>query len=914
MTSASGLRFVARGATSQGAAPVSEPLFVGNRRDARGFRLRMGIATAVMLLAAAGTAAQTSLPAVKLVEPVSILVLSSYSADTPYSMRQMTGIRNGLRNHQRTGHALHFEFLDIDRRPSRQIETRLLELLREKYATSPPKVVITLDTPALLFIDRHLESVAPGASIVFCAATDVPDGLSSRHPATGIIERIDIGGAVRMIGQLLPELERLVVVTSPSGFAAGLRDLAKETLAGDPPPFSVEHIVEPSRRVLKDRVAGLGPNTAILLLAHDQLTPDPLPSADDPLKDFCQTAAAPVFGLFDTMLDHGVVGGRMTSGLRQGEKAGEYAARIAAGESASSLPIERELSVASLFDGRELKRWRIDRSRLPIGSLVQIEPDSIWSTRRREITAVAIGLTALQAIIIWQLVRHRRRSRESEDRYRDLVELCPDAILVHDGVHFSFANPAAVAMLGAKDLSDLSARPVSEIVAPESREALRRRFRMVLDEQLPAPPADAKLIRLDKRPITVEATGRPCIFAGRRHIQVMLRDVTERRRFDLQMQNLQKMETIGLLAGGVAHDFNNILTAMRISVEEARRALGHAPDVAERLLVVVSDAVDRAANLVRQLLAIGGRDVPTPASAVLDAAILAARPLIDRILGPNVTAEYDLHAGGAMVAIDVGRIEQIIVNFAANAADAMDRRGRFAIRTRSLELSEEEAALFRGQPGTYSEIEVRDSGSGIAAEHLPRVFEPFFTTKSSDRGTGLGLATVYGIARRAGGTATVESRPGDGAIFRVLLPSATPVAEQPAAPPALPVGEDILVVDDEPQIRTLAAELLRSAGYRPHLAADCAGALEIAKSTPLAAAVLDVRLGTERGDALAADLRRIHAELPILFITGYATEEELERLRGFDWATCLAKPFVPDELLAAVSDAASRGPATVSRR
>lgn len=861
-------------------------------------------ALAVLHLLASEGAAQSTRPMASLKPAAEILLLSSYSADTPYSQLQIAGLREGMHAHQLVGHNMHIEFLDIDRQPRPSIEAKLVSLLADKYSTRGIRIVVTLDTPALLFADRHLDAFAPGASIVFCAATEVPEGLTSRHDATGVVEKIDLDGAIRLIGELQPDLRKLVIVTSPVGFAAAMRELAEAAIARHPPAFATEQLVVRSRAELEARLRTLPAHSAILLLGHDQINSEIIPSSDDPLAEFCAAAAGPVYGLFDTMLNHGIVGGLMTSAALQGRVAGGFIARVAGGEAARSIPICRSESVAPLFDGTELARWNIDRRRLPRGSVIRNEPISIFARYRGEISAGVIVLAVLQGLIILQLLRQRRHIRESEDRYRGLVELCPDAILVHDGEHFAFANPAALEMFASADLATLRKHRVLDMLSIGSRDAIRRRFQAVLEDRQTAPPADAKLVRLDGRTITVEATGKPCVLDGRRHIQVMLRDVTERRRFDEQMMSVQKMETIAMLAGGVAHDFNNILTAMRISVDEARRSLNGAPANAGRMLDVIGMAVERAANLIRQLLAIGGRDSPAPTPTRLDTAILEARPLVERIVGPEVRLDFKLDCADGHVAMESARVEQIIVNLAANAADAMHGRGTLTVESHRCVLDESEATLFRGAPGPYTRIVVRDTGDGIADEHLPRIFEPFFTTKPSGKGTGLGLATVYGIARRAGGTVRVESRVGQGSTFHVLIPCTEPAPDSPG-PAVTTANHVVLIVDDEAPIRELAGAFLKSAGYETHVAANGAAALEAAAAAPPTIAIVDVRLGDEHGDALALKLRHTHPDLPILFITGFATSEEMERLARIGGARCLAKPFVPSQLLSAVRELAA---------
>jgi two-component system, cell cycle sensor histidine kinase and response regulator CckA len=369
---------------------------------------------------------------------------------------------------------------------------------------------------------------------------------------------------------------------------------------------------------------------------------------------------------------------------------------------------------------------------------------------------------------------------------------------------------------------------------------------------------------------------------------------------EAQLRQSQKMEAVGRLAGGVAHDFNNLLTvitgyAAMLREEEAIRPV--LPEIEQ-----IEKAAARAAALTHKLLAFSRKQVLQLQIVSPNAIVSGMEELLRRLIGENIRLVTVLGSGVSPVRADPHQVEQVIMNLAVNARDAMPSGGRLVIETRNVEL----AAGFRSlRPGRYVVMSVVDSGHGMDEQTAARAFEPFFTTKEKGKGTGLGLSTVYGIVQQSGGEVTVETAPGAGATFRVYLPAAEAADERfypepPSASPEAATGT-ILLVEDEPALRLLIMKTLADAGYIVLEAANAEEAMALAvASRPIDMLLTDVIMPGMSGPDLVAWLRLSRPRCVILYMSGYDNElidqKTLERTASF-----LAKPFTPRALLSKIA-------------
>jgi two-component system cell cycle sensor histidine kinase/response regulator CckA len=386
------------------------------------------------------------------------------------------------------------------------------------------------------------------------------------------------------------------------------------------------------------------------------------------------------------------------------------------------------------------------------------------------------------------------------------------------------------------------------------------------------------------------------------------RDVTKVKNLEAQILQSHKMEAVGRLAGGVAHDFNNILTVVMNSAELAMIGLASGDRRRENIEDIIS-AAKRAALLTSRLLAFGRKQLLKPEVVRLNDIVAGTGKMLARVIGEDVNITFDLDPEGWLVRVDPGQIEQVLMNIAVNARDAMPRGGSLRIRTSSFHGSRGRGS---DDPGTGDLVmlEMTDSGHGIDKATLSHIFEPFFTTKEPGKGTGLGLSIVYGIVEQSGGRIAVESEPGRGTSFRIYLPrfeGAEPGegASKPQAATSLEGSELILVVEDDANIRTAISEMLKMKGYRVLAVENGAAALEICRNLPekIDLLVTDLLMTGMNGRDLAEKLRGIRPGIPALFVSGYAAADMASDGPDGIAHNFLQKPFTPEGLLAKVREA-----------
>jgi signal transduction histidine kinase len=397
-------------------------------------------------------------------------------------------------------------------------------------------------------------------------------------------------------------------------------------------------------------------------------------------------------------------------------------------------------------------------------------------------------------------------------------------------------------------------------------------------------------------------------FGNTRAILSQLLDVTDQRRLESQLRQAQKMESIGRLAGGVAHDFNNLLTVILGNAELIGFEL---PDGDPRQTEVdqIKIAGQRAERLTRQLLAFARKQVVEPKVIDVNDVVLATDRMLRRLIGEDIELVTLPAPDLEHVLIDPSQLDQVLLNMAVNARDAMPSGGTLTIRTRKVTITDRDAQRDpEASAGTFVRLSITDTGTGMDASTQGRLFEPFFTTKGPGKGTGLGLATCYGIIKQAGGHILLESEPGLGTTFHVDLPSSKvskPAGE--AHERALETrggAETILLVEDEVQVRTLAGSVLRHQGYNVLEAASGTEALQLSDGYRggLDILVTDIVMPLMRGTELAKRMCAARPDLKVLYVSGYTDDDLFRQEAGAERLAFLAKPFTPTALARKVRD------------
>ena len=516
-----------------------------------------------------------------------------------------------------------------------------------------------------------------------------------------------------------------------------------------------------------------------------------------------------------------------------------------------------------------------------------------------------VGSIELRIARALEKVRLTREHAESEARYRMIFESSPDAILVVDPGTGSIvdANAAAQTLYGY-GIGELRGMPIEHLTESSAGEG-RAGPRLPGAEPPSIDPTPSHR-RRDGTRVPVEVYMRPLTLDGRELCLQTVRDISDRNELEGQLRQSQKMNAIGRLAGGIAHDFNNLLVIMLGYADLLSRHLD-AGDPNRQHAVEILRAAERASALTRQLLTFSRKKPAAVRTLLVNDAVREVEGLLVRTLGEEIRLRTQLEAALWAVHADEDHISQILLNLAVNARDAMPGGGTLTIATRNVDPKRPADRRTLRQaglpPGRWISLSVTDTGCGMSPEVANNAFEPFFTTKAPGAGTGLGLAVVYGLVQQSGGAIKLDTAPGRGTTFSVFMPAAQTTARVEAAPRgpkvAAPVGETVLLVEDEPAVRALVRRMLASAGYAVLEAERGDEALRILREDGqrIDLLVTDVRMPGMSGLALAGELEKTHPRLPVLYISGYPQNLDLSPSTRGPRVSFLAKPFTEEVLL-----------------
>lgn len=508
-------------------------------------------------------------------------------------------------------------------------------------------------------------------------------------------------------------------------------------------------------------------------------------------------------------------------------------------------------------------------------------------------------------------------ARLSEERFRALVENSADAISLVDREGKVLYSSHAVSPIFGYSLSERVGKNIFELVHPEDRNDAQVLLAKLLTE--PAGSTVSTVVRYRHKDLSwrwIEALATNLLAEPSvRAVAINYRDITERKLLEQQFYQAQKMEAIGRLAGGVAHDFNNLLTAI-LGYSDMTLEMLPADSQARRYTAEIKKAGERAALLTRQLLAFSRLQVMSPHVIDLNSVIVDMSKILRRLAGEDISVSTMTGAPLAHIRADPSQVEQVIMNLAVNARDAMPSGGKLTFKTSEALLEDRVTAEgIRVKGGRYVLLEVSDTGCGMDADVRSRVFDPFFTTKERGKGTGLGLSTVYGIVKQSSGYIWVASEPGAGTVFSIYLPLVD--EDLSAQPPAAARvhrfrgAGAVLVVEDEDSVRTVLARILNGMGYEVLEAPRGEEALRLCekRKEPIQLLITDMAMPRMKGQELSRRVAAIHPETRVLFMTGYAGNkvgavDVLEHGAAF-----ISKPFTPDALGQKIRDVLGGGPA-----
>lgn len=522
-------------------------------------------------------------------------------------------------------------------------------------------------------------------------------------------------------------------------------------------------------------------------------------------------------------------------------------------------------------------------------------------------TIVGVGAVVLLILALLGSVFGRNLSvqtaraealQQSEARFRSLIQHASDVVgIAAVDLRLNYISPAVTTVLGY-DPSVWAGQPFLELVHPDDRSIAQRLLNEAPKQLGISATAVCRLQHADHSWRSFELIVNNLLDeASVQGIVITCRDVSERNRLQAELLQAQKMESIGRLAGGIAHDFNNLLTAIsgytQVVLEEPTL-----PSVVRDDINEINVVVQRASNLTRQLLAFARRQPVELRPTNLNDIVATTTTMLRRLLGANMGLELNLAPDLERVSADSGQLEQVLTNLVINARDAMPNGGVLTIATGNVGPDDEQARAEAGLPCGLVFLSVGDTGTGMDEQVKQRVFEPFFTTKKSGQGTGLGLATSYGIVQQHGGHIAVRTALGQGTTVVIYLPTIASAASPATVAPERPVvapHETVVVVDDEENIRTAMAQVLRGQGYTVLEAANGAAALEAVTTNPVDLVITDINMPVMDGIELVARLREAYSQLPILFVSGGSFGAERASDESFGSIPLLEKPWTPSQ-------------------
>ncbi|RKZ29928.1 hypothetical protein DRQ33_08355, partial [bacterium] len=475
---------------------------------------------------------------------------------------------------------------------------------------------------------------------------------------------------------------------------------------------------------------------------------------------------------------------------------------------------------------------------------------------------------------------------QSEELYRSLVNLAPIGIGLHDGKKLLFANDKAVEILGYDNFQQMSEKSLLDFVSTESVEMAKSRIERMFSADEPASPMEEILVRKDGTKIIAEVSAAPIEIDGEKRVLIVVHDITKRKKaeeealaLEQKLLQAQKLEAIGRLAGGIAHEFNNLLNGIIGYAELLKENLSASSSAFRYTELILKAGLD-AAKLTRQILSFARRTPKEETPFLINEAIQEVVDILKQTAPRNVDIVMDLADEEIVIVGDMAQIEQVIMNLCVNAFDAMPQGGKLNIQTEIAQIKDD--SHFEIPPGKYTRIKVSDTGIGMSEEILQNIFDPFFTTKEPREGTGLGLSIVYSIVHEHKGHIYANSTPGEGSTFEILLPisdSEAKTGPKFAAQSKVKGSETILVADDEPVMLNLMVDLLQSRGYRVLTAVDGVEAVELFKSRQdeIDLVILDVIMPNMDGLKALNQILEIEPYAKILVVSGYAQIDTVDK-------------------------------------
>ncbi len=995
-------------------------------------------------LAQSGEKSQSILT--KSLEP-RVLVLHSYHHGFTWSDNISKGIQSVLKEQGRRIEVL-FEFMDTRRINSKEYFQELKNLYKTKYAERKIEVIICCDDHAFNFILENGEDIFPDVPMVFCSVSGYQPWMRQGRQITGLQESIDIKSTLDTALKLHSGIKEVAVITDMTRTGRALKITAEKVFRNYKGRVKFRYLENLTIEELQENVASLSKGTLVFLFIFSRDKAGRVFSHEENLKILAEKCNVPIYAVWEFYLGHGIVGGKLTSGVAEGRMAGEMAKRILQGERALDIPLQ-ESPVQYMFDSRQLERFNIQALNLPQESIIINRPFSFYETYKTLIwrtiavifvLCVVIGFLMQNIImrrkaedalgksekmyrfiadnvqdVIWtrdmdlrltyispsilvqqgytvkeamertleetwpsdslKLVREvfaeelkienqeeakdlsRSRTlevevkckdgetiwteakmsflrdqtnsptgiigvtrdiserkqteaalRESEERYRLLVENANEAIFIVEDGMVKFPNFKTVEMTGYSE-KELSEIPFANMIHADDREmVLERRRRRLLGETLPS-TYSFRMINKSGGELFVQINTVLINWAGRPATINFIRDITEQKRLEDQLQQAKKMEALGILAGGVAHDLNNVLSGI---VSYPDLLLMQIPEDSPLIkpILTMQDSGKKAADIVQDLLTLARRGVVAEDVVNLNEIIseYLKNPEHEKLKSfhPRVEVVTSLEPDLFNISGSPVHLSKTVMNLVSNAAEAMPDGGKIFISTENRYIDKPISGYDSIAEGDYTTLTVSDTGIGISPEDRERIFEPFYTKKVMGRsGTGLGVAVVWGTVKDHKGYIDVQSIEGKGTTFTLYFPATRRTRANEKA--VLPIehyrgkGESILVVDDAKKQREIVSNLLTTLGYMVDTVSSGEKAIDYMKKNTVDLLILDMIMGPGiDGLETYKKIIEIHPRQKAIISSGFSETDRVREAQRIGAGEYIKKPYTLEKIGIAV--------------
>jgi signal transduction histidine kinase/ABC-type uncharacterized transport system substrate-binding protein len=833
----------------------------------------------------------------------------------------------------------HIEYMDTKKLNSPQYLEALYNIYTAKYNRINFDVIITSDDNAFHFALDNQKALFNDAPIVFCGVNRFePEMIAGNPDVTGVIEKGDFEETLACAVSALPEAGTIYIICDNTRTASINLQSLFTVLEENQLPLSPNILQDLTVEELKIRCASL-PAQSILFFISFWQDKTGKPVLPDELEDIFRSASVPVFGRSEWMLGKGMLGGKSVSGFHTGKIAAEMALQILTGVSPSSIPVNSMDGNQFMFDYEQLQKFNIPETILPAGSIVINRPYSFYS-EYKEFVWISSGIIIILAGFSFALgidVAKRKKTenalRMSENQYRRLFEDSPISLLEedfsqlkryidqlrHSGVkdipaYFDShpdelracadlvtivnVNKAALKLFKANSKEELL-KEFKAYVTPGAHTAFARIITAFIGGYTTFEhESDHVTLNGEILKTVINISIAPGYSATWEKILVSISDITERSFIEEQLQQAHKMEAVGQLAGGIAHDFNNMLYVITGYAEIMLEQYDTNPHI-QNYLRIILDTANRATNLTSQLLTFSRKQNVEFESLDIHDVIDDALALLSHSIDRRIDINKSFTAEKPVVHGNHSQLQNIFLNLGLNARDAMPNGGTITVSTK-ITRHDGSSSVLQLPAGDYIVIEFRDSGIGMDPDVQKRIFDPFFTTKEMGKGTGLGLASVYGVISHHSGSISVESEKDTGTTFSIWLPRVETIEKPVSDIFAKPVSGSgcILVIDDEEDVRAMLHTILSHLGYTVLLADNGETGITAFKNNrdTIDAIILDLIMPRMNGEECFRAIRLIEPETRIILSSGYAEDAVIDTLLKEDNVWFIQKPYTHAQL------------------